>query len=100
MLWQNVYTTNTLLVIQEVADAFGLVLVSLVFILSQLISRNSMLSVFIIKTISVDIRSNSATTYLERHSNLQLLFTFSATIQHLLNASQAIITKLVRFLRK
>jgi hypothetical protein len=46
--WQHAYTLNALLIIQETADTFGLLCLGLLFVGSQLFSRNSMLSVFLL----------------------------------------------------
>ena len=45
-LWQHVYSLNMLFVVQETADAFGLLLLGLLCLSAQLFSRNYMFSIF------------------------------------------------------
>lgn len=49
-LWQHLYSLNVLLIVQETADTFGLVCLGVLFLSSQLLSRNFMFSVFLLST--------------------------------------------------
>ena len=49
-MWQHAYTLNTLLIVQETADTFGLLCVGILFAGAQIFSRNSILSVFTMYT--------------------------------------------------
>ena len=49
-MWQHAYTLNTLLIVQETADTFGLLCIGLLFAGAQIFSRNSILSVFTMYT--------------------------------------------------
>lgn len=46
-VWQHSYNMTPLLIIQETADAYGLLCVSVIFLSAQIFSRNSMLSIFL-----------------------------------------------------
>lgn len=59
--WQHAYTLNALLIIQETADTFGLLCLGLLFVGSQVFSRNSMLSVFLLLQSST-LESSSSTS--------------------------------------
>lgn len=46
-IWQHTYNMTPMLIIQETADAYGLLCVSIIFLSAQIFLRNSMLSVFL-----------------------------------------------------
>jgi hypothetical protein len=45
-MWQHAYTYNSLLIIQETADTYGLLCLGLIFLSALIFARNSMFSVF------------------------------------------------------
>ena len=47
-LWEHLYTLNSLLIVQETADTFGLVCLGFLFLSAQVFSRNFVLSVFML----------------------------------------------------
>ena len=59
-LWHHAYTLNALLMIQETADTFGLLCLGLLFVYAQLLSRNSMLSIFTLFESSPETTSNAS----------------------------------------
>lgn len=59
-LWQHLYSLNVLLVIQETADTFGLVCLSILFLSAQILSRNFMFSIFLLAPSSSLTSDNSA----------------------------------------
>ena len=79
--WQHAYTLNALLIIQETADTFGLLCLGLVFVGSQVFSRNSMLSVFLLLQ-SPTLDSSSSSTLLP--NNVKRLTYLSITWSYLL----------------
>lgn len=46
-IWQHFYNLNVLLVVQETADTFGFVCLTVLFLSAQLLSRNFMFSIFL-----------------------------------------------------
>jgi hypothetical protein len=100
MLWQNAYLANTLFVIQEVTDTFGLILISLLFILSQLFSRNSMLHIFLGPDLNSTTRAEASSNRHKRSYNWQSLFELSLSYNHLKFLSQTTLTKFVQLVKR
>lgn len=93
MLWQNAYLTNTLFVIQEVTDTFGLILISILFLLNQLLSRNSMLYIFRWVGDSSTSRTEVSSTQSKEHMNSQSLFVIYSSYNHLKFLSLTVLSK-------
>lgn len=63
-LWQHAYNLNALLVVQEMADTFGLLCLMMLFLASQLFARNYMFSIFLLSprassSVSPSLNANS-----------------------------------------
>lgn len=74
-IWQHAYTLNTLLIVQETADTFGLLCIGLLFTGAQIFSRNSVLSVFTLFTPTTDnlsVPSLGTTSTANRTKSLSL----------------------------
>lgn len=100
MLWQNAYLTNTLFVIQEVTDTFGLILISLLFILNQLFSRNSMLYIFLWSDRSSSNRTEASLNQHKWNRNWQSLVGLSLSYDHVKFLSQTTLTKFVQLVKR
>ena len=100
ILWQNAYLLNILFVIQEIADTFGLLLVTLLFLLGQLFARNSMLNVFLSTRFTSERQTNSN----ERNSLVRyhwpIMIVFTSSYNHMNRLIQSISTRILQVLRQ
>lgn len=82
-LWQHLYSLNALLVVQEMADTFGLLCLLTLFLAAQLLSRNYMLSVFLLSpTSTLGLNADSGTVSQSANRVKSLTLT-SSTLSHL-----------------
>lgn len=81
-LWQHLYSLNALLVVQEMADTFGLLCLLALFLSAQLLARNYMFSIFII---SPRPSSDELSSPSQSSNNVKPLLVYSSTLSHLNN---------------
>lgn len=88
-LWEHLYTLNSLLVIQETADTFGLVCLGFLFLSAQIFSRNFILSVFLLaptQSSSMSMKSEDSTK-VNNVKTLSHTTTASSHLQNLLSST-------------
>ena len=88
-----------LLVVQETADTFGLLCLLVLFLSSQLLSRNYMLSVFNLSSQAATYEISSGTTTKVNSNSVKSLSLTSSTFQHLTNLLRSNLTTLKSTLR-
>ena len=98
-LWQHAYSLNMLLVVQETADTFGLLCLLVLFLSSQLLSRNYMLSVFNLSSQAATYEISSGTATTVNSNSVKSLSLTSSTFQHLTNLLRSNLTTLKSTLR-
>lgn len=100
MWWQNIYLVNTLFVIQEIADTFGLLLILMLLLLGQLIARNSLLSIFLSFT-QKNVTNSEQNLYSRvRTTSLQTFLVSTISHRHLQFIPRMLVKKFTNMLKK
>lgn len=82
--WQQTYNLNSLLVVQEMADTFGLLTVAVLLISAQLLARNYMFSIFTLRSNQWSYPNNTDSKFKSYSNTIKPLTTINSTLSYLL----------------